>query len=111
MSQSGTHRVLSVLAAGRDPRSQQLLPAGSILHTPDVLRALLLALNALEAAAARARRRSTLPPHVGRKWSAAEDAELRAEMAGGESLDGIAARHGRSKRAIELRLRRILAED
>ena len=107
MPQSGTHRVLSALVAGRDPRSLQLLPARSILHTPDVLRALLLALNALEAATARARRRSALPPNVGRKWTAAEDAELRGEMAAGHSVEAIAARHGRSMRAIALRLPKI----
>lgn len=107
MPQSQTHRVLSALIAGRDPRSQRPLPSGSILHTPDVLRALLLALSALEAATARARRRAALPPNVGREWTAAEDAVLRAEIAAEESIQAISARHGRSKRAIGLRLRKI----
>ena len=107
MSQSETHRVLSALVAGRDPRSRQRLPSGSILHTPDVLRALLLAVSALEAAAARTRRRAALPPNVGREWTKAEDGELRAEVAGKESIKAIAARHGRSMRAIELRMRKI----
>lgn len=107
MSQSETHRVLSALIAGRDPRSTQRLPPGSILHTPDVLRALLLALSALEAATARSRRRAALPPNVGREWTEAEDAELRAEVVSCEALQRIAARHGRSIRAIELRMRKI----
>lgn len=81
MPKSETHRVLCALIAGRDPRSTQRLPGGSILHAPDVLRALLLALNALEAAAARARRRATLPPNVGREWTHSEDAALRFEPA------------------------------
>ena len=107
MAQSEAHRVLSTLIAGRDPRSTQRLPARSILHSPDVLRALLLAVNALEAAAARARRRAALPPNVGREWTSAEDAALRSETAGEESIQVIAARHGRSTRAIELRVRKM----
>ena len=107
MSQSETHRVLSALIAGRDPRSRQRLHSGSILHTPDVLRALLLGLSALEAATVRARRRAALPPNVGSEWTEAEDAELRAEIVGQESIMAIAARHGRSMRAIELRMRKI----
>lgn len=107
MSQSETHRVLSALIAGRDPRSTQRLHLGSILHTPDVLRALLLAVSALEAATARSRRRAALPPNVGREWTEAEDAELRAEVAGTERVEAIAERHGRSIRAIELHMRKL----
>lgn len=107
MSQSETHRILSALIAGQDPRSTQRLPPGSVLHTPEVLRALLLAVRALEAANARARRRAALPPNVGREWSEAEDAELRAEVTAREPIQAIAARHGRSTRAIELRIRKI----
>ena len=107
MAPSETHRVLSALIAGRDPRSTQRLPVGSILHSPDVLRALLLAVNALEAAAARARRRAALPPNVGRGWKSAEDTVLRAEIAKGEAIEEIAVRHGRTTRAIEIRVRKM----
>ena len=107
MPKSETHRVLCALVAGRDPRSAQLLPGGSILHTPDVLRALLLAVSALEAAAARKRRRAALPPNVGREWTRSEDATLRFELAGEVPITAIASRHGRSIRAIELRVRKM----
>ena len=107
MSHSPTHRILTTLIAGCDPRSQQRLPSGSILHAPNVLRALLLAVSALEASTARTRRRAALPPNVGREWTVAEEAQLRAELAGQEPLKVIATRHGRSVRAIELRLRRV----
>ena len=107
MPKSETHRVLCALVAGRDPRSTQRLPGGSILHTPDVLRALLLAVNALEAAAARERRRAALPPNVGREWTHSEDAALRLELAGEVPITAIASRHGRSIRAIELRVRKM----
>lgn len=107
MSHSQTHRILTTLIAGRDPRSQQRLPPGSILHAPNVLRALLLAVSALEASTARTRRRAALPPNVGREWTAAEEVRLRAEVCGQEPLKAIAARHGRSARAIELRLRKV----
>ena len=107
MSHSQTHRILTTLIAGRDPRSQQRLPSGSILHAPNVLRALLLAVSAIEASDARARRRAALPPNVGREWTATEEAQLRAEVGGQEPIDAIAERHGRSVRAIELRLRKV----
>lgn len=107
MPKSETHRILCALIAGRDPRSTQRLPGGSILHTPDVLRALLLAVNALEAAAARERRRAALPPNVGREWTHSEDAALRLELAGEVPITAIASRHGRSIRAIELRVRKM----
>ena len=107
MPKSETHRILCALVAGRDPRSTQLLPGGSILHTPDVLRALLLAVSALEAAAARERRRAALPPNVGREWTHSEDAALRLELAGEVPISAIASRHGRSIRAIELRVRKM----
>ena len=110
MSHSQTHRILTTLIAGRDPRSQQQLPSGSILHAPNVLRALLLAVSALDASTARARRRAALPPNVGRQWTAAEEVQLRVELAGQEPLKVIAARHGRSVRAIELRLRKLRIE-
>jgi len=107
MPHSQTHRILTALIAGRDPRSQQQLPSGSILHAPNVLRALLLAVSALEASAARARRQAALPPNAGREWTAAEEVQLRDELAGQEPLKVIAARHGRSVRAIELRSRKL----
>ena len=107
MSHSPTHRILTTLIAGRDPRSQQRLPSASIVHAPNVLRALLLAVSALEASTARTRRRAALPPNVGREWTAAEEAQLRAELRGQDPLKAIAARHGRSVRAIELRLRKV----
>lgn len=107
MAYSQTQRILTTLIAGRDPRSQQRLPTGSILNAPNVLRALLLAMSALEAASARERRRAALPPNVGRDWTAAEDKQLRDEVAGQEAIAAIAVRHGRSVRAIELRLRKL----
>ena len=107
MPKSETHRILCALVAGRDPRSTQRLPAGSILHTPNVLRVLLLAVSALEAAAARERRRAALPPNVGREWTRAEDTLLRAEVERQEPTHEIAVQHGRSIRAIELRMHKI----
>ncbi len=99
------------LIAGRDPRSQQRLSSGSVLHAPNVLRALLLAVSAIEASDARARRRAALPPNVGREWTATEEEQFRGELAGQEPLKVIAVRHGRSVRAIELRLRKVGIEN
>lgn len=45
--------------------------------------------------------------NVGRKWTGSEDAVLRFELAGEVPITTIAARHGRSIRAIELRVRKM----
>jgi hypothetical protein len=72
-----------------------------------VLRALLLGVGAIDIADARAKRRAALPANVGRDWTTSEEERLRAEFAAKEALVEIAARHGRSIRAIEARLQRM----
>jgi len=83
------------------------LPPGTILQHADVLRALLAGLAALEQTAARAQRRAQLPGNVGRAWSDDEEQTLVAAFKSGDPLPNIAARHGRTLRAIEARLEKL----
>ncbi len=79
--------ILKTLIEGREPGSLEPLPAGSVAHRADVLRALLAAVAALERVEVRTRRRAALPNNTGRTWSA--------------------ERHSRTLRAIEARLQRM----
>jgi hypothetical protein len=72
-----------------------------------VLRALLAAVAALEATAARVFRRAALPESVGKSRSDEEEQQLRGEFSGSEPLELIATKHGRTVRAIEARLEKL----
>ena len=99
--------ILKTLIEGREPGSLEPLPADSVAHRADVLRALLAAVAALERVEIRTKRRSALPDHTGRTWSAEEDSRLVAAFKAGETPTAIAERHSRTLRAIEARLQRM----
>ncbi len=99
--------ILKTLIEGREPGSLEPLPADSVAHRADVLRALLAAVAALERVEIRTKRRSALPDHTGRTWSAEEDNRLAAAFKTGERPTAIAERHRRTLRAIEARLQRM----
>jgi hypothetical protein len=102
-----SRQVLHALVQGLDPESGSALPADTVLNRVDVVRALLGAIAALDATNARALRRAQLPESVGKTWSEQEERQLKEEFAGGESVPIIAAKHGRTVRAIEARLERL----
>lgn len=92
-------RVVSIvesLAAGVDPTSG----AHVTFHSPDVSRALSTAATLLK-------REGGRPAAAGQPWSEEEDALLAHEFDGGMPVADIARQHGRSKKAITLRLVRL----
>ena len=99
--------ILKTLIEGREPGSLEPLPAGSVAHRADVLRALFAAVAALERVEVRTRRRAALPDNAGRTWNAEEDSRLVAAFKAGETPQAIAERHSRTLRAIEARLQRM----
>ena len=99
--------LLKALIEGREPGSLEPLPAGSVVHRADVLRALLAGVTALEQVEVRTRRRAALPDNAGHTWTAEEDSRLMAAFKAGESPQAIAERHSRTLRAIEARLQRM----
>jgi hypothetical protein len=107
MKQERARHILQALVQGVDPLTGDELPPGTILQQADVLRALLAGLAALEQTAARAQRRAQLPDNVGRAWSDDEEQTLIAAFKSKDPLTDIAARHGRTVRAIEARLERL----
>jgi hypothetical protein len=100
-------QVLQALVQGNDPEKGTDLPADTVLNRVDVVRALLAAIDALEAVTARAQRRAQLPESVGKTWSKAEEQQLNEEFTADEPVPLIASKHGRTIRAIEARLERL----
>jgi hypothetical protein len=107
MQERRARQILQALIQGVDPFDGSELPSGTVLQHADVLRALLAGVAALEQDAARASRRAQLPRNIGRSWSDDENAKLVAAFNGGEKLEDIATRHGRTLRAIEARLEKL----
>ena len=96
--------ILKALIEGHEPESDVPLPGDSVIHRPDVLRALLTGVTALERAAARDQRRALLPDNVGRTWAEEEEMRMVEAFKAGESPELIARKHRRTLRAIESRL-------
>jgi hypothetical protein len=107
MQEQRARKILQALVQGVDPTTGADLEAGTVLQRADVLRALLAGVAALEQISARAQRRAQLPENVGLPWSDDEERTLVSEFQSGDSLADIAAKHGRTLRAIEARLERL----
>lgn len=107
MKEQRAREILQALVQGIDPISGDELGSETVLQQADVLRALLAGVVALEQMASRAQRRAQLPGNVGRAWSSEEEVVLMEEFKTGEALPDIAAKHGRTLRAIEARLERL----
>ncbi len=45
------------------------------------------------------------PPRVGKRWTTLESVQLLEASRGGEAIEGLARRHGRTVRSIQSRLR------
>jgi hypothetical protein len=103
--------VLQSLVHGLNPVTGDELPKGDIVNNIEVNRAMSTAVMALDQMMARLTRREMLPEKVGKAWTEEEEQQLRDEFKLGEPPPDIAAKHGRTLRAIEARLERPGASD
>lgn len=118
MEASKAKEILRSLADGRDPATGQQFPPDSPYQQADTVRALFMALEALERGSGRQREprapRQIDPnkPKVGAAWSSEEEQQLRDEFAAHKPFSEIAAAHGRTQGAITARLVKLgLIED
>jgi hypothetical protein len=100
-------QILQALIQGVDPFNGEELASGSVLQQPDVMRAMLAGVAALEESAERSARRAQLPDNAGRPWNQEEEFELIKDVQGEMKLQEIAVKHGRTLRAIEARLEKL----
>jgi len=101
--------VIKSLAAGIDPYTGEVFQSGSTLQNPEVVRALFVAVTAMEGRktsvrAAAAPKNPALPSAAGKAWSETEDQELAQGFDGGASEKDLAAKHQRTLGAIRYRL-------
>lgn len=89
--------ILKSLAAGNDAGAAEL-------QSPDVVRALFLAVESLEGRSRTSRRSGHLPRNAGKAWTAEEDERLLAGYDGGATVEALAAAHERTRAGIEARL-------
>ncbi|MGH8617320.1 MAG: hypothetical protein ACREUW_06475 [Burkholderiales bacterium] len=113
--------LLRQLANGTDPQSGKAFHADSPYQHPDTVRALFLALRALEGgspaptptpAPARKPRADAAatghaPSKVGQPWTQQEDERLAAAFDAGTAIPELATAHQRSRAGVEARLARL----
>lgn len=107
MDESRAHSIVASLANGVDPMTGRAFAADSPYQAPDIVRALYLAAQALEAKASpRARAKGELPANAGKPWNDEEDRRLLAQFDKGQSLQELARAHARTVAGIQARLER-----
>jgi len=102
-----TKNILQALIRGTDPRTGQELGEDSVFQRIEVVRALIVSLEAVEQTELRASRRSLLPESVGQRWSDDEETRLKEAFQRGETIAALAENHQRTIRAIEARLEKL----
>ena len=114
MEKAAALKILQQLADGTDPHTGKAFGADSPYQHPDTVRALFVALRALDApAAAPAGKQRTATPaenapsNSGKPWSDDEDKALAAAFDAGKQILELATAHQRSRFAIEVRLAKL----
>ena len=96
--------ILRALADGKNPYTGETLPADSAYQQADTVRALTLAMEAIESKKKREDRRKELPPNIGRPWTQEDDEWIAQGFDDGASIPEMAESHGRTAGAIRSRL-------
>ena len=107
MDDTQAHQIISALADGCDPTTGEKVE-GSVLQHGDVIRALHMALRALEIRARSNVRnsRARTPANAGKPWTEQEDRALLENFDEGLSIAELARAHGRAPAGIHTRLAR-----
>lgn len=106
MDKQTASRIVQALAQGIDPHTGLVFPTDGPHQHPDTVRALFLAAQALaEPPAARSRSAPhAAPANAGKPWTDAEDLALAGRFDAGQPIPALAAEHGRTRAAIQVRL-------
>ena len=110
MEKQAALKIIQQLANGIDPQSGEVFLADSPYQHPDIVRALFIAVRALEeqpASKQRAAGNENAPQNAGKPWSADEDQALASAFDAGKQIPELAAEHQRSRFAIETRLAKL----
>ena len=97
-------RTIESLADGVDPYTGEVFPDDSPYQNPKTLRALFMAIRALERAEARQKRERRLPENAGKSWDDSEDERLCESFDAAATIQDLARQHKRTEGAVESRL-------
>ena len=106
MSPLEAKKIIESLANGIDPETGEILSDQDSVNNPQVIRALFVAIKALDRTAAFAEKAVSRPDNSGKSWSEDEDKRLIAAFDTGITTKEIAKKHGRSHGSITARLAR-----
>ena len=107
MSPTDAKKIIESLANGIDPETGEVLSDQSPFNNPQAIRALFVALKALDKMVRREHRKSSLPENAGRAWSDEEDKKLLSAFDAGVTVKEIGHNHVRTNGAIASRLVRL----
>jgi hypothetical protein len=99
--------IIRALSDGVDPYTGEVFAGDSPYQRAEIVRALFVAVNALESAQERERRKKVLPERAGEPWDEEEDGALIKRFEEGTSVKNIAGEHKRTVGAIESRLAKL----
>jgi len=107
MDDTQAHKIISALADGCDPTTGEKVESAVLQHG-DVIRALHMAVRALETSArSKVRsRRKRVPTNAGKPWTEQEDLELLEKFDAGQTVAQLAQTHDRTAAGIHARLER-----
>lgn len=100
--------IVSALANGVNPQTGEMFEVDSPYQAADVIRALYVAVRALEMSNRSKNRgiRSRMPGNAGKPWAEQEDLELLEKFDSGLSVAQLAQSHDRTMAGIQARLER-----
>lgn len=100
--------IVSALANGVNPQTGEVFEIDSPYQSADVIRALYVAVRALELSGRTKTRgnRAGLPANAGKAWTEDEDRQLLEKFDGGQTIAELAQAHDRTMAGIQARLER-----
>ena len=107
MDLTTTKQILEALADGVDPRTGEVLDPGSPLESAQVVRALHIAVVAIDSQMRKRDRSSRLPSNAGKSWTTEDDHELGDLFDSGRTVADIATTFQRTRGSIASRLVRL----
>lgn len=107
MEEDKALEIIRALADGSDPYTGEVFGAESPYQNAQTVRALFTAIDALEAAARRKKRKRNLPERTGKPWDNDESKLLIKKFDDGASIDEIAREHKRTPGAIRSQLMKL----
>ncbi|MGU5847888.1 hypothetical protein [Aeromonas hydrophila] len=99
--------IISALSEGVNPETGEELSHESSFNQPQVIRALFVAKQSLEASISSQKRKSDLPENAGKPWRPDEDEMLANNFDSGSRIDELSKIHKRTKGSIASRLVRL----